>query len=159
MFGLRTYDDARREDLFEMTTQSTAGGSGGAGSYGLATLSHGLGSASFCGSNYITPSGYAEPLPMSAGEIRRMEKARKKLVKQQGATEERRWKNWTLADLSENQKKEIINLAHTMLWEHEWERRIKTMTKGLKWLLIFLGLAFLIHFGKILNLIEVAITR
>lgn len=64
---------------------------------------------------------------------------------------------WTLGKLSNDRKQSIMKITKQLLSELRFERRWKNMTSGIKWFLIFLGLAIFLNFGKILSLVQLAI--
>jgi hypothetical protein len=65
--------------------------------------------------------------------------------------------NRTLADLDEDDKEELMTIINDFYKQYKREQEVKQLMSGIKWFLIFLGIAILFNFQRILALIELAL--
>ena len=85
----------------------------------------------------------------------KQEIAKQKRINDEYAKKEaKRLKNRTLASLSDESKAIILRHAKALLREYKNIERRKQIMSGIKWFFIFLGLAILFNFSRILTIIE-----
>lgn len=65
----------------------------------------------------------------------------------------------SLSELSKQTKDRILQVLQDSHKEYVLRIKIKNMTTGIKWFLIFTGFAILVNFGKILELIALIVKK
>jgi hypothetical protein len=80
-------------------------------------------------------------------------KRRLKLESEAERKERERLANRTLADLDDDDKEELMTIINDFYKQYKHEEEVKQLMSGVKWFLIFLGLAILWNFPTILALI------
>jgi len=99
-------------------------------------------------------SCYHEPTKAELAEERRREKELERNRTVLERLEAKRLANRTLADLSEESKEKIMDHVYSLLKEYHRTKEVKKMMSDVKWFLVFLGLAVLFNFGRILNIVQ-----
>ena len=64
-----------------------------------------------------------------------------------------------LEQLSNQTRERILKIVKAEFLDYRFEIKVKNMTTGIKWLLIFLGLSIFLNFDKILTVVTLMIKR
>lgn len=150
------YEYIRRglEEL-NMAIYGGYGGSGGSGHY---VTTSGSGSSINGYQGYMPYSG--SPIAsynQTQQEREQEEKEAKARDKIEISRIKQAKKDFTLADISSIERETMLDTLHETLKMYNYKKGADNMTKGIKWLLFFLGFAILLNFGKILDIITLVV--
>lgn len=104
---------------------------------------------STCVSTIGTLPSYSESPAERKARLKRESEAEKR--------ERERLANRTLADLDDDDKEELMGIINDFHKQYKREQEVKQLMSGIKWFLIFIGVAILFNFPRILSIIETAI--
>lgn len=141
-------DDMNNTTSYNPYPSSVAPGGAGGSIYGLPS--------SYCSSFCSSIEPYEETAAEKKARLKREAEYERNEKKRQ-QIEAKRHAARTLADLSDKSKERVRAIILKAYKEYVFKQEVKTMTTGIKWFLIFLGLAILVNFGHILKIIELMV--